>query len=110
MSTPINRPSSRSRRYRLLSGLFGSLGVIAVILTNQARNQAGSRTISFETDEGTAMNVDVSPDGKGLVFDILRDIYTVSITGGKARRLVGGTSWDVAPRYSPGGKRVAFVS
>ena len=29
---------------------------------------------SFTTDEGTWMNLDVSPDGKQIVFDLLGDI------------------------------------
>src|SRR5262245_14864633 len=29
------------------------------------------KTVAFETDEGTAMNVDVAPDGRELVFDLL---------------------------------------
>lgn len=69
-----------------------------------------SRTIAFETDEGTAINVDVSPDGREIVFDLLGDIYTLPIDGGRADRLVGSQSWDVAPRYSPDGSRIAFVS
>ena len=69
-----------------------------------------SRTIAFDTDEGTAINVDVSPDGREIVFDLLGDIYTLPIEGGRAARLVGGQSWDVAPRYSPDGMRIAFVS
>ncbi|MBA2260509.1 MAG: hypothetical protein H0W18_16575, partial [Acidobacteria bacterium] len=31
--------------------------------------------LSFDTAEGTWMNVDVSPDGKQIVFDLLGDIY-----------------------------------
>ena len=44
-------------------------------------------TITIDTDESTWTNVDVSPDGKTLVFDLLGDLYTVPITGGEAKAL-----------------------
>mgnify|MGYP006164294413 CR=1 FL=1 len=34
-----------------------------------------TKTINFNTNEGTFMNLDVSPDGKTIVFDLLGDIY-----------------------------------
>src|SRR5262249_54817206 len=37
--------------------------------------------VSFTTDEGTWMSLDVSPDGQTIVFDLLGDIYTLPITG-----------------------------
>ena len=40
---------------------------------------------NFTTDEGTWMNLDVSPDGKTIAFDMMGDIYTIPISGGKAK-------------------------
>ncbi|MBI4419360.1 MAG: PD40 domain-containing protein, partial [Gemmatimonadetes bacterium] len=37
-------------------------------------------------------------------------LYTVPITGGGARRITSGLSFDGQPRYSPDGKSVVFVS
>jgi hypothetical protein len=69
-----------------------------------------TRTIEFDTDEGTWMNLDVSPDGKTILFDLLGDLYTLPITAGEAKRLLGGASWDHQPRFSPDGKQIVFVS
>ena len=35
------------------------------------------RKIEFTTDEGTWLSLDVSPDGKTIVFEMLGDIYTL---------------------------------
>ncbi|HEX8282199.1 MAG TPA: amidohydrolase family protein [Pyrinomonadaceae bacterium] len=67
-------------------------------------------TVEFDTDEGTWMSCDVSPDGRTVVFDILGDIYRMPITGGRAELLTGGVSWEWQPRFSPDGKLIAFTS
>ncbi len=69
-----------------------------------------ARTISFTTDQGTWMSVDVSPDGQTVVFDLLGDLYTVPIAGGKATRLTSGLPYDAQPRFSPDGRTLVFVS
>lgn len=69
-----------------------------------------ARTISFSTDEGTWMSVDVSPDGQNLVFDLVGDLYLMSAEGGTARPLTRGLAYDAQPRFSPDGSRVLFVS
>src|SRR5262245_8096324 len=69
-----------------------------------------TRTVRFTIDQGTWMSVDVSPDGSTIVFDLLGDLYTVPVAGGKATRIVGGNSVDVQPRFSPDGKSIAFIS
>ena len=67
-------------------------------------------TVSFMVTEGTWMNLDVSPDGKEIVFDLLGDIYTLPVDGGQAQLLLGGLAFDVQPRYSPDGKWISFTS
>nr|MBA3986877.1 PD40 domain-containing protein [Flavobacteriales bacterium] len=67
-------------------------------------------THTFSTDEGTWMNLDVSPDGKTIVFDMLGDIYSVPITGGKAKVLRSGIPFEIQPRFSPDGKYISFTS
>ena len=72
--------------------------------------QASARTWHLTTSRGTWISVDITPDERTLVFDLLGDLYTLPITGGKATRITSGLSFDSQPRVSPDGKRVAFVS
>jgi imidazolonepropionase-like amidohydrolase/Tol biopolymer transport system component len=66
--------------------------------------------VKLDTRTGTWMSVDVSPDGRQLVFDLLGDLYVLPIEGGEARALTNGLPWDEQPRFSPDGKRIAFTS
>jgi len=68
------------------------------------------RTLTFTTNVGQWMSVDVSPDGQTLVFDLLGDLYTMPITGGTATPLTRGMAFDGQPRWSPDGKKIVFVS
>ena len=69
-----------------------------------------ARQAAFTTDEGTWMSLDVSPDGKTIVFDLVGDLYTVPMAGGKATRITSGMAFDGQPRYSPDGSTIVFVS
>jgi len=68
------------------------------------------RNVNFETSEATWMSLDVSPDGKTIVFELLGDLYTMPITGGAATRITSGPAFDSQPRWSPDGKRIVFLS
>ncbi len=69
-----------------------------------------TKSVSFDLDEGTWMNLDVSPDGKSIVFDLLGDIYSMPSSGGKAQCLRAGLAYEVQPRFSPDGKFISFTS
>src|ERR1700748_3468914 len=51
------------------------------------------RSIHFGTTEATWTSLDVSPDGKTIVFDMMGDLYTLPIGGGQATQLTKGISF-----------------
>jgi Tol biopolymer transport system component len=76
-----------------------------------ARGQ--TKVVDFTTEEGTWVSVDVSPDGRWMVFDLIGHIYRASTSGGgEATALTqdAGISMNYMPRISPDGRTIAFVS
>jgi len=71
---------------------------------------ATDRRIEFDTDEWTWLSLDLSPDGRTILFDLLGDLYTISASGGDARRLTSGPAFDSQPVYSPDGRQIAWLS
>ncbi len=69
-----------------------------------------AKTIDIDVTEGTWMSLDVSPDGRTIAFDLLGDIYTMPVSGGKATAIASGMAWEFQPRFSPDGSRIAFTS
>ncbi len=68
------------------------------------------RRLSFDTASGTWMSLDLSPDGRRIVLDLLGDLYAVSSAGGRATRLTSGLAFDTQPTFSPDGRLIAYVS
>ena len=68
--------------------------------------------ISFSTDEGTWMSLDISPDEKWIYFDLMGHIYRMSATGGEAENLTNssGIALNFHPAVSPDGSQIAFIS
>ncbi|MCI0657190.1 MAG: hypothetical protein L0170_08985, partial [Acidobacteria bacterium] len=69
-----------------------------------------ARKVTFTTEEGTWISVDVAPDGKTILFDLVGDLYRIPLAGGKATRITSGPAYDYAPRISPDGKTIVFCS
>ncbi|PHZ84791.1 TolB family protein [Paremcibacter congregatus] len=68
------------------------------------------RKVSFETNEGTWMSVDVSPNGKTIVFDLLGYLYVLDIEGGQGKPILEGMAFDAQPVFSPDVTWTAFIS
>ncbi len=66
--------------------------------------------VEFSLTEGTWMSVDVSPDGKTLIFDLLGDLYSLPATGGRATLVSGGAAIDRIPSFSPDGTKILYIS
>jgi len=64
--------------------------------------------VSLSLSEGTWMSV--TTQGQRVIFDLLGDLWSMPLSGGEATALTHGPSWDVEPRLSPDGKRIAYTS
>ena len=69
-----------------------------------------TREVPINVDNGSWMNIDVSPDGRTIAFDLLGDIYTMPIGGGTPTRIADGLAYEHQPRFSPDSRRIAFTS
>ncbi len=69
-----------------------------------------TRTVEFDTDEGTWVSLDVSPDGKTIIFDLLGHLYSMPLQGGQATAVTHGLGYDREPRFSPDGRKIVFIS
>src|SRR5438128_1066976 len=93
------------RRRLVVVAVFSSL-----VPSARLTAQHPGRAVSFTTTEGTWVSLDVSPDGRTIVFDLLGDLYTLPIAGGQATRITSGAALDAMPRWSPDGRWIAFSS
>lgn len=69
-------------------------------------------TRSFEktVSSVTWMQLDLSPDGKNMLIDVLGDIYVLDATGGEAKPVLAGMAFERNPVFSPDGTKFAFIS
>src|SRR5215213_1417652 len=96
--------------------ILKALALFALLATEPAwdvtQPRGMVREIDFTTREGTWMSLDLSPDGKWIVFDLLGHVYRLPASGGEAECLTqsSGIALNIHPRFSPDGKQIAFVS
>src|SRR5437879_538814 len=69
-----------------------------------------ARKIEFSTDEGTWISLDVSSDGRAIVFDLAGHLYKLDVNGENAVPITSGFSFESQPRFSPDGKQIVYVS
>lgn len=113
------------KHFKFFKPLFITLLFFSFIASSQESNEKKSdstkkatkelplepeRKVSFKTNQGTWLSLDVHPDGKTIIFDMMGDLYTIPITGGKATQITNGMPYDVHPRYSPDGKSIVYIS
>ncbi len=91
--------------------LGGAFGVLLAVCGTSAAHSAEARKVDFSVSSGTNMSVDVAPDERAVVFDLLGQIYEVPSRGGEARLLAdAGSALNYHPSYSPDGRQIVFVS
>lgn len=91
----------------MLPAMCASLLLLGALAAAQAPVPP-SETISLSLTEGTWISVDVHR--RTIVFDLMGDIWRMSMSGGAAEALTTGGDWDRQPRFSPSGRRLAYVS
>lgn len=94
----------------LVAAYFGSTRAADSDTASEGLPLKATRSVRFEVHEGTWISLDISPDGKTALFDLLGQLYVVPMTGGTARAITRGLAWNGQPRYSPDGSRIVFTS
>jgi Tol biopolymer transport system component len=60
------------------------------------------------------LSMDISPDGKRIVFDSNREgkiyIWTMSVEGGEMQRVTMIDTWESCPKWSPDGREIAYCA
>lgn len=68
------------------------------------------RVLAYDADEVTWPQLDLAPDGRTILFDLLGDIYRIPAAGGDATAILTGPAWERDAVLSPDGKWMAFIS
>ena len=114
----MRAPKDRVRLWRVVSAVLVAVFALPAAADEQKATwdvteaRGKTRDIDFDTQEGTWMSTDISPDGKWIVFDLLAHIYRIPAAGGTAECLTrdSGAALNFQPRLSPDGKTIAFIS
>ena len=77
---------------------------------NVENTRRDASPVKIHVKEGTWMNLDISPDGSRIVFDLLGDIYSIPASGGIGTPLTSDLAWQMQPSFSPDGKHIVYTS
>jgi serine/threonine-protein kinase len=105
----VSRISGRMAYSRL--SLWSSIWSIPVPARGPVSIRGATR---ITTGNESIEDVDVSSDGRWLVFDSDRggnpDLYVMPAAGGEARQITTDPAGDFSPDWSPDGRRIVFHS
>ena len=93
-------------RFEKCAICLGGLIALAALLSGQKGQKPG--TITVTVDEGTNIAATVSPDHKSIIMDLQGALWSLSFSGGTARRLTDPMLEPSRPDYSPKSALVAF--